>query len=91
MMITKLNPSVVDGFDSAQNGDVLVKNGDSLQFLPIDTSSQGVQGVQGIQGRQGVQGVQGLQGKQGIQGLQGLGGIQGLQGNIGTRILMREW
>lgn len=90
-MITKLNPSVLDGFDTAQNGDILVKNGDSLQFQHIGIPSQGEQGVQGVQGLQGRQGIQGLQGRQGVQGIQGLGGFQGLQGNIGTRILMREW
>ena len=90
-MITKLNPSVLDGFDSAQNGDILVKNGDSLQFQHIGIPSQGeqgvqgVQGLQGLQGRQGVQGVQGLKGDQGIQGVQGLKGDQGVQGVQGLK------
>ena len=93
-MITKLNPSVLDGFDSAQNGDILVKNGDSLQFQHIGTPSQGEQGVQGVQGLkgekgdqgvQGVQGLQGLKGDQGVQGVQGLKGDQGIQGIQGVQ------
>ena len=70
----------------SDDGDLAIyyNDGNSSQWVDINTGPRGAQGGTGPTGAQGNQGHQGAAGAQGAQGHQGAAGAQGAQGHQGA-------
>lgn len=67
----------------AENGDWVIWDVNTEEFVDTGVEARGPQGEQGIQGPQGPQGIQGIQGETGPQGATGPQGPQGAKGDKG--------